>query len=101
MAELKTNIDAKMKQILPLNIATFISFVVIFSIAYYFLLQDNFLHISISGIISRAHYLALKKHLLVLGLLPIYIATVVFGAAILSVQLGSTLSGLIARTCKN
>lgn len=89
-----------MKQILPLNIGTLISFLVMFAIAYYVLLQDNFLHISIASIISRAHYLEIKKHLIVLGLLPVYIATIIFGAGIASVYLGSTVQSLITKSCK-
>jgi len=90
-----------MKQIIPLNIGTILSFMVMFTIAYYLLLQDNFLHISISSIITRAHYLEIKRHLIVLGLLPVYIATIIFGAGIASVYLGATVQALIRRACKS
>lgn len=66
-------------------------------IAYYLLLHDNFLHTSISSIIALAHNLTLKPHLLVLGLLPIYIAAMIFGGGLLGVYLSSLLQQLLAR----
>lgn len=86
---------------LPLNVGTFISFLVMFSMAYYLLLQDNFMHLSIASIISRSHPLELKKHLIVLGLLPVYIATIIFGSAVASVHLGSTVQYFLNKTCKS
>lgn len=65
-------------------------------IAYYFLLNDNFLHSSISSIIAHARPLAVKKHLIVLGLLPIYIATIIFGSATIVIYLTARLEHLLA-----
>lgn len=56
---------------------------------YTLLLQDNFLHTSISSIIIKARHLELKPHLIVLGLLPIYISVVIFGSVLLGIYLSS------------
>jgi hypothetical protein len=82
-------------------VGTVICSLVMFTLAYDLLLQDNFLHISIAGIISRSNFLQIKTHLLVLGLLPVYIATVIFGAGIASVYLGSSMQKLIRKACRN
>lgn len=63
--------------------------------AYYLLLKDNVLHSSISSIIAYSHHVALKKHLLILGLLPIYIAAMIFGAVILGLYLDTQLGNLV------
>lgn len=84
-----------MKRIVTLNIATILTLSVFFLITYYFLLMDSFF--SISSIIASAHHLAIKKHLLVLGLLPIYIATVIFGTATLGIYLGTSIQDRILR----
>ena len=76
---------------LSLNISIIVAITAIFYVVYYLLLFDNYLHISISSIISHSHHLQDRKHLLVLGLLPIYIAAMIFGAAMLSIYLGSRL----------
>ena len=85
---------------LTMQISTIIALTIAGYIAYYFLLQDNFLHISISSIMQFSHHLAIRSHLLVLGLLPIYIATMIFGAAMGGIYLGSTLQNILVRTVK-
>jgi hypothetical protein len=60
-----------------------------FYVVYQLLLQDNILPVSISSIIAHAHGLEVKKHLLVLAILPFYIAAVIFGTAMLSIYLSS------------
>lgn len=86
-----------MKKEITINIATLITFVVLSVFAYYLLLLDNFLHLSIASIIDQSHGLEVKKHVLVLGLLPFYIAAVVFGTAMLSTYLGTIITQLYAR----
>jgi hypothetical protein len=76
-----------MKKIISYNLAVLIVFSLVSMATYYVLLQENFLHMSISSIIKQSHHLRLNQHLLVLGILPIYIAMVIFGAAILGVYL--------------
>lgn len=80
-----------MKKLIPLDIVTFITLCVVFYITYALLLQDNFLNISISSILIKAHALELKQHLFVLALLPVYIATVIFGSALFGIYLGKHL----------
>lgn len=84
-----------MKKIVSLNLATIFTLIGLSYVAYYFLLQDNFLHISISSIIDYSHNLEAKKHLLVLGLLPVYIATMIFGTALFGLYLGSIFQQLL------
>jgi len=74
---------------------------VVACVAYYLLLSDNFLHISIASIIQASHHLAIKPHLLILGLLPVYIAAMIFGAASLGLYLGARIEYLIVKSLKN
>src|SRR5688572_7930149 len=89
-----------MKKIISFDIVIFITLCVVFYSAYALLLQDNCLHSSISSIITRTHTLEPEEHLLVLGLLPIYIATVIFGSALLGLYIGSCVRHLISRAKK-
>lgn len=83
-----------------LNITTIITLVFVGYIAYYFLLDDNFLHISITSIIANSQDLTIEQHMLVLAFLPVYIATMIFGAAMLGIYLGSLLKHLLIRIKK-
>lgn len=58
---------------------------------YYILLKDTFLNASISSIIASSHKFARQNHVLVLGLIPIYISLMIFGASILGIYVGSRL----------
>ncbi len=61
----------------------------VYSIYHYVLLESKLLPFSISAILSWAdqrHY-----HVLAVGLLPIYLALMIFGTAIMSVYLGSVI----------
>lgn len=66
-------------------------------LAYYLLLARSGLHTSITSIISASEVQALPRHLLILGLLPIYIACMIFGSALIGVYLGNTVPELINR----
>jgi ABC-type transport system involved in cytochrome c biogenesis permease component len=57
-------------------------------IAYFLLLGDNNVGYSITHYINSAHSLPIKQHLLMMGCLPIYIAAVIFGAAMLGTLVG-------------
>ncbi len=91
-----------MRKMISLNIVTILIVLGLFYFVCFLLLNENRLNISISSIIANSHHLKLKKHLLVLGLLPIYIAAIVFGAAMLGVYIGSwvqqTLTRLFSKT---
>jgi len=69
-------------------------------LAFYLLVVDNILHCSISSIITYARSLQVNQHALVLGMLPIYIAAVIFGAAILGAMIGKRLEKLIIKSLK-
>ena len=86
-----------MKRLAHFNIGILIALAASLYIAYYLLLKDNFLHISISDIINNAHQFKSQKHMLVLGFLPIYIGTIVFGFAMLGVYIGSRTQRLILK----
>ena len=86
-----------MQKKFPFNISTITAFMITIYMAYYLLLADNFLHCSISSIISYSTHLAIKKHIMIFGLLPIYIATMIFGSALIGAYLGSKLEVLCAR----
>lgn len=88
---------ADMKKILSTNLASLITLTIVFYSSYFLLVEDNFLHTSISSIIHRAHHLQLKSHLIVLGLLPIYIAMVIFGSALVGIYLGSIAKKIFSR----
>jgi hypothetical protein len=66
----------------------------VFYAVYYLLLANSTCHLSISHIISYSHHLDIKHHLIVLGLLPIYIAVMIFGAVLVSIYISSTLQSL-------
>jgi hypothetical protein len=63
---------------------------------YYFLLHHNALHASISSIVAYADTLSLGKHLLMLGVLPVYISFIVFGAMTLGVYISLRVEQLIS-----
>lgn len=78
-----------MKHLARFNVGIIIALLVASYLVYSLLLQDNFLHASIASIISHSHQLNNRPRLCILALLPIYIGTVVFGAAMLGIYLGS------------
>lgn len=86
-----------MKRIISFNIVTIVTLLVLFCAALYLLLDGNQFHASISSIISHSHQLGVVKHIVVLALLPVYIATVIFGTAILGIYLGTTLQQLLVK----
>tara|TARA_R110000868_G_scaffold267052_3_gene526323 strand:+ start:586 stop:894 length:309 start_codon:yes stop_codon:yes gene_type:complete len=90
-----------MKKMLPkISPGTLISQIMTGCLAYYLLMTDNCFHCSISYLIHYAHTLALKQHLTLLGLIPIYIAAVIFGAAMLGATIGRWIDDSLARTSK-
>lgn len=70
------------------RVATLLFILAISYFVYYLLLYDKIL-ISIPCIISYAHGTAIDRHLLILGLLPIYIGVMVFGATFLGILAGN------------
>jgi|GEM_PF-2493229 hypothetical protein len=74
-----------------LNLGKIIATSIFFYIAYCLLLRENDLHLSVSALIERSHQLTLNQHLFALGLIPIYIGFVIFGAAMLGIYCGDLL----------
>ncbi|MBA3661242.1 MAG: hypothetical protein H0W64_05920 [Gammaproteobacteria bacterium] len=78
------------------NFSTLAMLIILYYGVYYLLLTESF-HTSIAAIISYSNHLPFKGHILVLALLPIYIALIIFGAAILAVYLGYFVQYLLKR----
>jgi hypothetical protein len=78
-----------------LNTGTVCALIIAFYAVYYILLCDNFPHISVASILAYSRQLPLTKHLVILGLIPIYIAAMLFGAAMLGIYLGARLQSVI------
>lgn len=58
----------------------------------YMLLKGNsFLPCSINSVLSSMNHCARHWHIIVVGLLPVYVALMLFGTAISSIYLGSAL----------
>lgn len=68
--------------------------------AIYLLAVDNVFGLSISAIIHYAHSLEVSTHILVLGLLPVYIAAVIFGAALIGAYLSRKIDPIVRKCCK-
>lgn len=86
-----------MKNLLSVNILIIFTVFIVIGTVDFILLEDNFLQSSISCILDNSHRLDIKTHILLHGLLPIYIATIVFGASLLGVFLGKFLYNLFFR----
>lgn len=72
-----------------LNLGGIIFLVVAIYLIYYVLLHDKVLPFSISSVVSNINHLTRNWHILVVGLMPVYIALMIFGAAIIGIYLGS------------
>jgi len=77
-----------MRKIISQNIVIIFTLSVVVYAVYFLLLRDNHLNTSISSIIALSHRFEYKTHIIVLGLLPIYIATVIFGSTMIGIYLG-------------
>ena len=74
------------------SFAVIVMLITLICCTYGFLIRDNIFHCSISAIIHQAHQSAPPlHHVLILVLLPIYIAAIIFGACILGIYLGTKL----------
>lgn len=70
------------------------------TVVYYLLLSDNCIHCSISYLVRYSHTLTVKKHLLLLGMLPIYIGLIVFGTSLIFASLNTKLQRLLSSNHK-
>lgn len=69
-------------------------------IAHYILISDNRIGSSVTTIIQYAHSLPVNKHLILLGVLPIYIAIIIFGSAMISATVGCWLEKKVMKPFK-
>lgn len=60
---------------------------------YYLLLKDKLINFCVDSSISLFHH----WHCIAIGLIPIYLALIIFGATIVSIQLGSALQRWLAQ----
>ena len=74
----------------PLNVGGIICLSTAIYIIYYFLVQD-ILPCSIDSVLNHTGHAAKKWHLIMIGLIPIYLGLVIFGTSILSLQGGAAL----------
>lgn len=86
-----------MKKRHTINIGGFISSMIAVYLIYYVLLQDDLLPFSIRSVLSAMNHWAHSWHVLAVGLMPIYLAIVIFGAAMTGIYLGSALHRWIQR----
>ncbi|EKD71339.1 MAG: hypothetical protein ACD_46C00207G0001 [uncultured bacterium] len=87
-------------KIINIRLSIIIALAIALSVSYYMLVRDNSFHASISSIIQYSQHANVKKHLLILGLLPIYIGVIIFGAAIVGIYLGFTVENLFGKSGK-
>ena len=70
-------------------------------VIYYLLLHDNPLPFSISSVLAWLNHWVRHWHVLAVGLIPIYLAFMIFGAAVLCSYFGSTVQRWIELRIKN
>lgn len=78
-----------------LNTGTVLALSLMLYFVYSLLLSDNITRMSLSAILAYAHHLPPNIHLIVLGVIPIYIAAMLFGAVVAGLYLGSKFQALI------
>ena len=83
-----------------LNLGAIICLAFASYLLYYILLHDNLLPFSIHSVLLNVNHLAKNWHVIVIGLLPIYLALMVFGTAILGIYFGSALQRWIGSFLK-
>jgi len=68
------------------------------SLLYYLLVQDHTLHLSIPDIMNHASHSAKGEHICIIGLIPIYLGLIIFGAGLLFVYLRSNLWPILSHS---
>ena len=82
----------------PLSPGILISQFITGYLTYYLLISQRSTRCSIDTIIQYAHTLPVNQHLMLLGVLPVYIATVIFGMAMVGALAGRWLELQLIRT---
>jgi len=87
-----------MKPRFTLNFGSVAALLIMGYLMYYLLIIDNMFHLSISSFIANERFLTSKYgHFLISGLLPVYVAFMVFGSAIVAMHLGSRIQQLFCQ----
>ena len=63
---------------------------------YYLLLQDDILPFSIESVTAAINRWVRHTHIVVFGLLPVYVAFMIFGTAILGIYFGAVIQRWVA-----
>ncbi len=80
-----------------LNLGAILSLILAIYFIYYLLLKDDLLPFSIPFVLSSINHWSHHWHVLVVGLMPIYLAVVIFGAAMFGIYFGSALHRWVLR----
>ncbi|MHB1949363.1 MAG: hypothetical protein ACYCQI_14765 [Gammaproteobacteria bacterium] len=80
-----------------LNLGGIICLVVVGYFIYYLLVLDNELPFSIVSILSNFSHWTSHWRILIVGLLPVYVALMLFGTAMLGAYLGSAVQDWLTR----
>lgn len=86
-----------MKKTHTLNLGSAICLVVLIYIIYRILLFDDILPFSIESVQTTINHWAKRWHIVAVGLLPIYVALVFFGALLFGIFFGSAAQRWICR----
>lgn len=81
----------------PLNIGGFICLLAVSYFIYYLLLPDNILPFTIPSALTCINHWVRHWHVLAVGLLPIYLALMIFGAGVLGIYFGSAAQRWLTR----
>lgn len=98
-------IKSKIKKRSPFNIGGIIFLIIAVYLICTILICDDCMPISISSMSSYFNHWVKHWHFLAVGLLPIYVSLMIFGAALFGICLGSVLhywvAGIIKKAKKN
>ncbi len=86
-----------MRKKISLNIGGLICLLITIYVIYYLLLKDTVLPFSVSSLLTWGNHCSKQWHILTIGLIPIYLAMIVFGAGMLSIYLGSVLQHWLSK----
>ncbi len=68
---------------------------------YYVLVSDKILPFSISSVLTWSNHYAKEWHILTVGLVPIYLALMIFGTSMISLYFGSALQRWLSQFGRN
>jgi len=83
------------------NLGALICLVAVVYLIYYLLLMDHLLPLSISSVFSGFNHRIHHWHVLAVGLLPVYLALMIFGTSIIGIYLGGALQRWISQFLQN